>query len=222
MKGLHTYKHIIWDWNGTLLDDCWLCLDIMNELLRKRDRASITHETYQAIFGFPIIDYYKKVGFNFVQEPFESVAIEFIEIYHARSGECTLQPDAREVLDACLDLGLRQSVLSAMEQSYLSQMVRALDLENYFETLIGLNDHYASGKTENGRTHLRKLGIAAKDVLFIGDTLHDFEVASVMGTDCILVANGHHSRERLSTTGATVLNSLREILPKNEHVFSNR
>ncbi|MDH5646585.1 MAG: hypothetical protein OEZ01_11285, partial [Candidatus Heimdallarchaeota archaeon] len=30
------YEHIIWDWNGTLLDDAWLCVEIMNSMLAKR------------------------------------------------------------------------------------------------------------------------------------------------------------------------------------------
>ena len=54
------YKHIIWDWNGTLINDAWLFVDVMNNILQKRDMHIITIKKYRDIFGFPIKNYYKK------------------------------------------------------------------------------------------------------------------------------------------------------------------
>jgi len=46
----------------------------------------------------------------------------------------------------------------------------------------------------------------------VGDTVHDYEVAQAMGTDCILIASGHNSRDRLEETGVLVLDSPNEII----------
>ena len=46
--------HVIWDWNGTLVDDAWLCVEIINELLARRGLAPITPCKYSAVFGFPL------------------------------------------------------------------------------------------------------------------------------------------------------------------------
>ena len=35
------YSHILWDWNGTLLDDAWLCVEVMNSMLAERDLPQI-------------------------------------------------------------------------------------------------------------------------------------------------------------------------------------
>ena len=52
------------------------------------------------------------------------------------------------------------------------------------------------------------------DQLFLfGDTLLAFGVAAAIGTDCILLAHGHHSTERLTESGAPVVHSLRELVP---------
>ena len=64
------YKHIIWDWNGTLLNDGWLFVDVMNSILRQRKMETITLEKYRNIFGFPIKDYYIKLGFDLEKESF--------------------------------------------------------------------------------------------------------------------------------------------------------
>ena len=69
------YKHIIWDWNGTLLDDGWLFVDVMNTILKRRKMNTITLEKYREIFGFPVKNYYIKLGFDLEKEPFEDLGI---------------------------------------------------------------------------------------------------------------------------------------------------
>ena len=46
------YKHIIWDWNGTLLDDRWLCVEGINQALVKRDLNPISENKYREILPF--------------------------------------------------------------------------------------------------------------------------------------------------------------------------
>ena len=58
------YKHIIWDWNGTLLDDTWLCVEGINQALIKRNLTPISEDRYREVFTFPVRDYYKKLGFD--------------------------------------------------------------------------------------------------------------------------------------------------------------
>ena len=67
------YTHVIWDWNGTLLDDNWLCVEVMNTLLSSRNLPLLTLERYRDIFDFPVKNYYEKLGFNFKKESFEIV-----------------------------------------------------------------------------------------------------------------------------------------------------
>ena len=99
-------------------------------------------------------------------------------------------------------------MLSAYEQKALLEATTHFELTGFFDDIIGLNDIYAHGKVENGKRYMAKLNIDPSDVLFIGDTVHDFEVAEAMGVQCILVANGHNSRERLEACGVPVLDSL--------------
>ena len=66
---------IIWDWNGTLLDDVDICIDIINELLSIRNQQPLTRSRYREIFTFPVKDYYSKAGFDFTQEPFDKIPV---------------------------------------------------------------------------------------------------------------------------------------------------
>lgn len=210
-KALNQYQHIIWDWNGTLLDDRWLCVDIMNRMLKKRKLPAITEAKYQQVFNFPVRNYYVALGFDFEREPYDEVTVEFIADYQNRWLECELQPRAEQVLTHFGKLGFGQSVLSAMHQDLLKCMISHFKIDGNFNSLLGLDDHYADGKIENGRRHLRELKLNPREVLFVGDTLHDFEVAREIGVDCVLLASGHHSRERLAATGRVVLNSVADL-----------
>ncbi|HTX87494.1 MAG TPA: HAD family hydrolase [Bacteroidales bacterium] len=205
------YRHIIWDWNGTLLDDAWLCVEVMNGMLKKRGLPLLTLEIYRSIFDFPVKDYYIKLGFDFEQEPFEKVGMEFMVLYNLRQRECSLHPEVKQVLETVHEKGYLQSILSAREEQELRQEVKQLGVSPFFKEVYGLDDHYAHGKTDVGIRLLQKLNTQKEQVLFIGDTLHDAEVARELGIDCILVPNGHQSEERLRRCECRLTGSLKNI-----------
>ena len=96
------YKHIIWDWNGTLLNDAWLFVDIMNDVLINRNMNTITVEKYREIFSFPVKDYYKKLGFDLNKESFHKSGMEFIKAYKKRRYEADLYPRVNTILSKLL------------------------------------------------------------------------------------------------------------------------
>ena len=206
------YSNIIWDWNGTLLDDAWLCVEVMNGMLKDRNLPLISIEKYRDIFCFPVKDYYLQLGFDFNAEPFEVVGMRFMDFYNDRQKECFLHAGVQEILAGLRNKGYGQSILSAREENELRQEVIHLQVSGFFDHINGLDDHYAHGKTGVGIRLLNEIGLPAKKLLFIGDTLHDAAVADELGIDCILIPNGHHSTERLGESGKKIIHSLAEIL----------
>ncbi len=203
------FKHIIWDWNGTLWDDAELCTEINNLMLVRRNLPEITLETYQAKLCFPVADYYDQLGFDYVRDPYKELAKEYIAEYHVRRFECPLREGARELLDFFRGQKIPQAVLSAYEQTALQEAIHHYELAKYFDEVIGLNDIYAEGKVANGLAYIKPLN--PNTVLFIGDTIHDFEVAQAMGVHCVLVSGGHNSTQRLERCGVPVLDSLHDV-----------
>jgi phosphoglycolate phosphatase len=212
MIDLKNYTHIIWDWNGTLLDDAWLCVDVMNGMLKERDLPQKTVEEYKELFDFPVKDYYVKLGYDFDKEPFDEVGMEFIARYNRRQGETMLHPEVKEVLARIAANGFSQNILSAREHNELLSETKSLGVFAYFDRIQGLDDHYAHGKTDVGLHLVQEIGVAKENMLFIGDTRHDAEVAAEIGIDCILVPNGHHSEERLRSLGVKMIHSLNDLI----------
>ncbi len=205
------YKHIIWDWNGTLLNDRWVCVNGINNCLKKRGLSSISEETYKSIFTFPVKDYYKKLGFDFKEEPFEVAGDEFVEFYGEQFHLAKLHLGCRKVLEKISILGITQSILSAGKHEFLIEWVRSHDLQKYFIKIFGINNQYATGKTKLGTYLISQLPYKNDEVVMVGDTIHDSDVAASMNVDCLLVDHGHVSFDRLQKTGRTILTDLNQI-----------
>ena len=204
-------KYIVWDWNGTLLDDVPVCVQVMDEMLARRGLPGLGGvEGYREIFTFPVRDYYQAAGWDFRREPFEKLAVEYIAEYNRRALSCGLYPGAREVLKKLSAAGFYQLIASASERSALREQVESCGIGPYFQALLGVGDSLGTSKEGLARDWLAAKGISPRDVLFIGDTLHDWETAQRLGCRCLLVAGGHQSRKRLETTGAKVWKNLTE------------
>jgi len=203
---------IIWDWNGTLLNDIECCVLTINELLERRNLPTLSVDEYREVFSFPVKNYYQKIGFDFKIEPFEIPALEFINRFNEQVHECSLHEDALRVLRYFQSVGISQFMLSAMKQDVLDDCLKSQQINHFFEHVSGLDNHYADSKLENGRRLISDLNLKVAELVLIGDTVHDFEVATELGCHCILIANGHQSREILQTTGTLVIDRLRNLL----------
>lgn len=205
-------RSVIWDWNGTLLNDLDFCISTINQLLDKRGLERLDHIQYKEVFSFPVKDYYATIGFDFSKEDFAVPAGEFIDIYNSGVKNCELHRSAVKVLDFFQTSGKRQFVLSAMKQNMLQETLDHQNILGFFEAIAGLDDHYAASKIERGEQLIEFHQIQKEKAVMIGDTIHDYEVANKLGITCILIANGHQSKERLESTGAFVADKLEDLM----------
>lgn len=205
-------RYIVWDWNGTLLDDVPVCISVMNGMLRRRGLGELTPERYREIFGFPVEGYYRAAGLDLEREPFGELAQEYITEFNRRALSCGLRRGAEEVLCAMRDRGYAQIIVSASERSTLEEQVAHYGISGYFQAVLGISGILAATKEGVAREYLEGNGIASEDAVFIGDTGHDWEIAKGLGCRCLLVEGGHESRARLERTVGTVLAGL-NVLP---------
>jgi phosphoglycolate phosphatase len=184
----------------------------MNGMLKERSLPLKTLDQYRELFDFPVKDYYIKLGYDFSREPFDEVGLEFIVRYNRRQHEAFLHSGVKPVLGKISGKGHRQYILSAREQNELISETRLLGVYDFFTLIRGLDDHYAHGKTDVGLKLIDDIGSTPESMLFIGDTLHDAEVAAAIGVNCILIPHGHHSEHRLAVAGIRLVPSLSHLI----------
>ena len=206
------YRHIVWDWNGTLLDDAKMCYEIMLDLANERNLPQFTFEEYQDLITHPAQDCYMSLGFDFLNESYEDVAELFHTHYEERRPQLSLQTSVAGVLTTLSEDGVTHSIVSAHPHSILIESVKLYNLDECFIHIRGIADKLARGKIENGLAWAKEMDFAPSEVVFIGDTDHDAEVATAMGLDCILIAKGFQSKKKLEKACPNVLGSLEELL----------
>lgn len=203
---------VLWDWNGTLMNDVPLCWELLNHQLKRHGYAPVGDlDAYRRVFRFPIEQYYQDAGFDFSRHPYAQLAQEYAVLYASRCESCPLQPQAEDTLRALRDAGVHQLILSASEQSALEKQVAFYGLTKYFDTLLGLSNVYARSKVDAGLSWLKESGASPSSVVMVGDSVHDFEVAQALGVRPILYAGGHQPADVLAATGAPVVNGLDQI-----------
>ena len=206
------FSHIIWDWNGTIVDDASLCVAIVNEILHQYDLEEVTLNYYINNFTFPVKEYYELIGLPITTASYKSISDFFISHYRKRFSQCDLQKGILQVIKQFSDAGITQSVLSAAFQDDLVNFVSHYGLESYFTLISGVDDILANGKLSIAAKHFDFLGIARNNILLIGDTCHDHEIAHSLGISSVLLCSGHNSYELLNEVSSPVLTSASELV----------
>jgi len=211
------YCTVFWDFNGTVMDDVALGIKCVNKMLAKRNLPIIQdRDSYQKLFCFPVEKYYGRLGFDFTAEPYEGLAVEWVDLFTSNESSLTLNPGFLETSAFLSENGIRQIILSSSETVMLHRQIRMLGIDKCFDAVYGTDNIYAGGKIEMAK---RCLGTKLDHAVLIGDTLHDYETACAIGIDCILFSGGHGSMEDLSVCGCPVVRSLNDTIPILKNMF---
>ena len=209
--------YILWDWNGTLLDDTEAALATLNEMIAVRGGQPIGMEFYRDHFSFPVRPFYDKIGIiAHDEDEWNGIAREYHEVYGRQPKK--LNPLAVTALEMAKAAGCRQSMISALRQDLLEADMARNGVTKYFERICGSDNLDGASKLDRARVLLRTLRDTVPSgthFVLIGDALHDKEVADALGIDCILCAQGSHAAWRLSAvapTGETLVDALKLAL----------
>jgi phosphoglycolate phosphatase len=205
-------KHILWDWNGTLLDDAWITYQTVLHLIEHYQQPSLTFEDYRRHFRIPIELFYQRIGFDLPAVGIEKVAQHFHQHYEQQRPSFRLHTGVSDALQLVRKIGLQQSIFSAHPQDQLSSAVEHLGITSHFDKILGASSNKGVSKIAHGSQWLKRSGFLPHQVTLVGDTDHDAEVAKELGFRCVLVAGGHQARDVLEATGFPVHADLQELI----------
>lgn len=205
-------KSVIWDFNGTILDDVELATRSMNELLRRRGLPTIDKATHRRVFQFPVFDYYRRLGFDLNGEDQRDISDEFHSVYQAGIGSCSLNPGIAEALNYLEKGGIDQFVLSAAEEEMVESWVRLHGIQGRFRGVYGLSDRLAASKTRRCRDLIEDFDLDPSATLFIGDTDHDVAVARAVGCRPLAVLQGHQDGSRFAGADCEIYDSFHDMV----------
>lgn len=203
--------HLIWDWNGTLLDDYHLTVTASNAAFAHAGGGPIDPEEHRRRFRRPVQDYYAEVlGRPLDAAEFAELDRVYHDTYHAQMVGCRLAAGAEQALAGWTGT---QSLLSMWYHDMLVPFVDGLGLTRHFVRVDGLRDRIGGGsKADHVAAHLAAIGVEGRDCVMIGDTVDDAEAAAAIGAGCVLVTGGFTDAERLIRTGLPVVDDLAQAV----------
>lgn len=203
---------IIWDWNGTLLDDNHASLSALNAILSRRGLETVSLDYYRKNFAFPVRYFYESLGVKIECEDWDALAQEYHDAYH--EAELRLAADAKDALQFVRDNGVAQAVVSAMREDYLLSDMDKFGIRPFFEAVLGTNNLDGYSKLSRIRDYVALAG-GREEYVVIGDSLHDKEVADAIGARCVFYGGGSHDPSRLREFGVvadTLVGAVREAV----------
>lgn len=205
------YKYIIFDFNGTIIDDVDLCLSLLNEILELEELPLVSLEKYKNIFTFPIIEYYKRAGITFEKHSFKELSTWFVNKYQPLSFECSLYQGIVETITKLKQNGYKVILLSASQIDNLFEQTQKFGIAHLFDKILGIDNIEAKSKLEIARNYFKEHEINMRECLFVGDSTHDYEVGNSLGGDVVLISYGHQSKEVLSSCGVPIIDSIYQL-----------
>jgi phosphoglycolate phosphatase len=204
-------KHIIWDFNGTLLSDAQLGVDCDNHVFDVLGLPRITIDDYRRHMTMPVRDFYTALGVDLNVYKYETISRLWLDRFNQHAVSVGLVPGTLDLTKRLKAAGFTQSILSASYEKSLLEQCKALGIDAYMDEIGGLGDESAQKKTDIGRRQLEKLGLKGEACVLVGDMVADSELADALGTDCVLVPWGHNSEARLEKTGRVVVRDMEAL-----------
>ncbi len=212
-------KNVFLDFNGTLIDDVDLCLKLLNDILRRQGNKEVSLEEYKNIFTFPIKKYYELAGVDFTKDSYEDLAICFINAYQKASLSCNLYDGVINTIKFLRNKGINVYILSASEKNNLKEQCDHFGLTSVVCDVLGIDNIHAESKVSLAINYIKDNNINLEETIFVGDTLHDNEVARSLGVKSILIPNGHQSKERLEKSDAIIIDDFKDLMNKYDELL---
>jgi phosphoglycolate phosphatase len=204
------YKNILWDWNGTILNDTPVAFESTNILLQRYGYPTITLEYYRDNIDTPIVNFYSKI-FDLNKHDLETLDNEWGVLYNQLSYKINLHTGIENMLHNLADNNFNQVILSAFKTDVIKSYAHKLNIEHYFDDILGTEGIVMESKTVRGKRYMQEHNFAPEQTLYIGDTLHDFDTAQGLGVDCILFSGGQQSPKLLKQCNAPVYDDFETI-----------
>ncbi|MDX1691544.1 MAG: HAD hydrolase-like protein [Acidimicrobiia bacterium] len=210
-------RHVVWDWNGTLLDDLDVVVESVNAALRSLGADPIDHAVYRRHYTRPVGRFYEALlGRQVDPTEMQSIDDVFHEAYLDGVGGADLAAGAREAIDAVQAAGGTQSIASMLRHDRLVTAVREAGVDDLMLAVDGHRGVGGETKEEHLRHHLAQLrrlyDLDGVGVVLVGDITDDADAAAASGIECVLVDAGSQERATLEAAGVPVVGSLREAV----------
>jgi len=191
-------KHVIFDFDGTLVDSLPVVVRIANAVvpgldLSEGELAKLREMPAREIIKYSGIPYWK----------FPRLMIKGKRLMGAHLGELKVFPGMAEAVKVLHDSGYQISVVSSNSEENIRSVLKREGIENYFDGVYGNVGLF--NKTRAFKVVLRDQQATADQAIYIGDEVRDIEAARKGGIPIVSVTWGYNGEQILKKYKPTYL-----------------
>ncbi len=225
-------KTVVFDWNGTLLNDTPVTLGGMNATLEAFDHKPIDEARFRESYDIPIARYYKKVGFSDAEiSAHDFKMVNIFHDYYAENASASPLYDGVAQLLADLRAGgthllilsnhLREAIVPFLDQYGIAGLFDEVMAYEDRKTQLSSNffpekENKKLTKGEKLRLYVKEKKLTPTDIVVVGDTPEETHIARDIGAYSLALTYGYASRARLDAVKpdliADTLDGLRPFL----------
>ncbi len=206
-------RHVVWDWNGTLLDDLTVVIEAANASMGRFGIGPIDEDGYRDHFTRPVRAFYDSLfGRLVTDDEWEALNDTFHTEYYDRVEAADLTVDTLDALTWADSYGWDQSLLSMSPQGWLESVVAVKGVAHRFSVVDGLRGPTGGLKAQHLEEHIESLGVEASRTVVVGDTPDDAVAARHVGAHVVLYDGGSHHLPTLRGMGAPVAHTVVEAV----------
>jgi len=210
------YRLAIFDFDGTLVDSAPGIIDVMRTMVVEYDLSMETFESWSSLIGVPLMKQMELIFPDRPQSYHALMANRYRSIYDTKAVElCPPFPSLKGVLERLVEANVEIAIASSKRRAIIEPVLEHHKLAGYFRLVVG-SQEVANHKPDPESVHViaNKLAIPHKDLVVIGDSTFDLEMARNAGVDGIGVTTGVHTREELARAQPRhIVGGLDEALP---------
>ncbi|HZH75214.1 MAG TPA: HAD-IA family hydrolase, partial [Archangium sp.] len=178
--------HVVFDFDGTLVDSRELAVQLINELAEKGGFSRLTAENLEELRNLSIIERCSRLGIPTYKLPW--MAIQLARSYRKGVPSLLFNEGIPELLKELRARGLKLLILSSNSEENIRAFLKRHSAEDWVEDIYSGGG--AFGKASKLRTLLKRTGLRREQIVYVGDEQRDVEACKQVGVKVIAVLWG--------------------------------
>ncbi len=210
------YKLAIFDFDGTLVDSAPGIVQVMEQVVKEYNLPQSVFEEWRHLVGVPLNQQIEMILPEQNDEFRNQLASRYRAIYDTKVIEiCPPFPQLKEMLGQLKSAQIQMAIASSKRRNLIDPVLSHHNLSEYFQMVVGQHE-VTNHKPHPESVHqiAAQLEIKLNELVVVGDSSYDMEMARQAGADSIGVLTGIHTREiLLKSKPLYIVEGLHQVTP---------
>lgn len=192
-----TYQLYVFDWDGTVMDTTGLIAQGMQQACVAMGYRAPDLDACRETIGLPFVESFAKVLPEFRYEDIDAFLTAYRNWYLQREAQVDVMQGLETLFAGMTGEGLRLAVATGKSRQGLIRVFNRTGLEKYFEATVTADESFPKPNPAMLEKLSDETGVDVHDMVMIGDSIHDLQLAQNAGCDAVAVTWGAARPEEL-------------------------